>query len=215
MRIYIRIQLVFHLHMRKKPVQARSQKVVDDLIEATAQVIAQRGLEQTTTNHIANRAGVSVGSLYQYFADKNELVAAVMLQLSREITAAVDQTLADIMQDDTASVVRGLLNSALAVMEQKPQLYLELTRSWHSRRGLAGMNKLENHMMEACRRYILRHHQRLQVENLPAVLFVAINATLFTVMRHLSLPNPAISRQELVEELSTMIAAYLEGPAAR
>lgn len=215
MRIYIRIQLVYCLYlaciMRKKPQQARSKRAVTDLIEATAKVIAERGLEQTTTNHIAKRAGVSVGSLYQYFADKDELVKAVMLELSREIMVAVDATLANLMEEDTSAVVHGLLTAALDAMEKKPQLYLELTRRWGQQRSLAGVNALEEHMMEACRRYILRHYKRLQVENLPAVLFVIINATLFTVMRHLSLPNPAISRQELIEELSTMISAYLEG----
>lgn len=197
--------------MRKKPQQARSKRAVTDLIEATAEVIAERGLDSTTTNHIAERAGVSVGSLYQYFADKDELVAAVMLELSREIMAAVDATLSGLMEDDTESVVRGLLNAALDEMEKQPQLYLELTRRWDKQGGLAGVDALEEHMMEACRRYILRNHKRLQVENLPAALFVIINATLFTVMRHLSLPNPAISRQELIDELSAMIAAYLEG----
>jgi len=199
--------------MRKRPTQTRSKRVVDNLLEATGHVIAERGLDQTTTNHIAKRAGVSVGSLYQYFADKNELVEALMVQLSREMIMAVNARLVDLMQQDTEAVVRGLLTAALMAMEQKPRLYLELTRSWPRRRSLAGMDALEEHMMEACRRYILRHHQRLKVENLPAALFVIINATLFTVMRHLSLDNPAISREELVDALSAMVAAYLEGSA--
>ncbi|MCI0353744.1 MAG: TetR family transcriptional regulator, partial [Acidobacteria bacterium] len=49
--------------MRKKPQQTRSRQMVKTLVEATARTIAERGLADTTTNHIATRAGVSVGSL--------------------------------------------------------------------------------------------------------------------------------------------------------
>jgi AcrR family transcriptional regulator len=56
--------------MRKQPHQARARQRVDALIDAAAQEIADRGLLETTTNHIAARAGVSIGSLYQYFEDK-------------------------------------------------------------------------------------------------------------------------------------------------
>lgn len=63
--------------MRKIPQQQRSRRTVDALIEATALLIAERGEERLTTNHVAARAGVSIGSLYQYFGDKAALFAAV------------------------------------------------------------------------------------------------------------------------------------------
>lgn len=199
--------------MRKRPKQARSKRVVHDLIDATGKVIAERGLEQTTTNHIAETAGVSVGSLYQYFEDKDDLIEAVLVRLSSEIAAAVDTTLAELMDADVETVVRGLLTTAMAAMADREGLYLELARNWHRLHSLTVVNTLEEHMMEACRRYILRHHRDLRVaDNLPATLFVVINSTLFTVMRYLSLPNPGISQGELIDTLSAMIAAYSEAP---
>lgn len=197
--------------MRKRPQQARSKQVVSNLIDATAQVIPRYGLEQTTTNHIAKRAGVSVGTLYQYFEDKNDLIEALLVQLSSEISHAVDETLAKVMEKEVEMVVHELLATALAAMESKKGLYLELARNWHRLHSLTVVNALEEHMMEACRRYILRHHQQMKIaDNLPAVLFVVINSTLFTVIRYLSLNNPAISKQELIGTLSAMIAAYLQ-----
>ena len=68
--------------MRKKPQQQRSRQMVDTLIEATARTIAQRGLDGATTPAIAETAGVSVGSLYQYFDGKEALIAALRSVLS-------------------------------------------------------------------------------------------------------------------------------------
>ena len=199
--------------MRKQPKQARSRKAVNELIDATAQVIAQRGLAQTTTNHIADRAGVSVGSLYQYFHDKDDLIEALLERLTGEIASALDDTLAQVGDADVQSVVQALLRTALAATNNQENLYLELARNWNQLHTLTVINMLEEHMMEACRRYILRHHGELKVDNLPAMLFVVINSTLFTVMRHQSLANPPISTQELIDALSTMIATYAERPA--
>jgi len=61
---------------RKKPKQARSKATVEAIVEATGQVFERRGMRKTTTTKIAERAGVSVGSLYQYFPDKKTLIAA-------------------------------------------------------------------------------------------------------------------------------------------
>lgn len=197
--------------MRKTPSQARSQRLVEALIDATARVISERGLEHTTTNHIARQAGVSVGSLYQYFADRQDLIEALLVRLSREIAAAVDRALSELMDRDVETVVHGLLATALTAMEGRADVYLELARNWHRLHSLTVVNNLEAHMLDACRRYVL--HQRLPIDDLPAALFVVINSTLFTIMRYQSLPRPPISRQALITALSRMIAAYV-GPQA-
>lgn len=60
---------------RKFPRQARSLRTLEVITEAAAQVLARRGYERLTTTAVAERAGVSIGSVYQYFADKTGLVA--------------------------------------------------------------------------------------------------------------------------------------------
>ena len=66
------------IKVRKKPVQARSKTTVDAILEAAAQVLETRGYAKSTTNHIARRAGVSIGSLYQYFPNKEAIVYSLM-----------------------------------------------------------------------------------------------------------------------------------------
>ncbi len=64
--------------MRKQPRQQRSRQLVDSLIEATGRALVEHGLDHTTTVRIAEIAGVSVGSLYQYFEGKEALVEALI-----------------------------------------------------------------------------------------------------------------------------------------
>ncbi len=79
------------LNPRKKPQQRRSQVTIDSIFEATIQVLLANGLDDITTLQIAERAGVSIGSLYQYFPNKNALMAAVV---KRHVSQVVDATIA-------------------------------------------------------------------------------------------------------------------------
>jgi AcrR family transcriptional regulator len=74
---------------RRRPVQARSQATVDAIVEAAAHILGQFGWLGFTTNAVAERAGVSIGSLYQYFPDKLAILNAVRQRHLDECLAAV------------------------------------------------------------------------------------------------------------------------------
>jgi AcrR family transcriptional regulator len=78
------------LEPRKSPVQARSAASVDAILEATIQVLLNVGKERLTTTRVASRAGVAVGTLYQYFPNKSSLLQAVLKRHFAEITNAVE-----------------------------------------------------------------------------------------------------------------------------
>ena len=75
---------------RKSPVQARSTASVDAILEATVQVLLDAGKERLTTTRVASRAGVSVGTLYQYFPNKSALLQAALKRHLSAITDAVE-----------------------------------------------------------------------------------------------------------------------------
>jgi AcrR family transcriptional regulator len=101
------------LRPRKQPQQQRSKAVVDTLLEATARILERSGLEETSTNEIARVAGVSVGSLYQYFPSKEALVAALIerkVELDlREIGGVVEKLQGGPLDSIIAGVVRASL----------------------------------------------------------------------------------------------------------
>jgi AcrR family transcriptional regulator len=79
------------LSLRKKPQQERSRATIDVIFEATIQILLANGFDKTTTIQIADRAGVSVGSLYQYFPNKRALLAAIV---KRHVGEVADITIA-------------------------------------------------------------------------------------------------------------------------
>jgi AcrR family transcriptional regulator len=78
------------LEPRKTPIQARSAASVSAILEATIQVLLKTGKERLTTTRVAARAGVSVGTLYQYFPNKSALLQAVVKRHFSEITNAIE-----------------------------------------------------------------------------------------------------------------------------
>src|ERR1700733_5846515 len=81
---------------RKKPRQGRSQATVDAILVATARVLCATGYDRASTNRIALAAGVSVGSLYQYFPSKEALVAALVERHIDEMTSLVRTKLVEV-----------------------------------------------------------------------------------------------------------------------
>jgi AcrR family transcriptional regulator len=78
------------LEPRKSPVQARSAASVQAILEATIQVLLGAGKERLTTTRVALRAGVSVGTLYQYFPNKSALLQAALKRHLDEVTMAIE-----------------------------------------------------------------------------------------------------------------------------
>src|SRR6267142_1383416 len=80
-----------HLEPRKTPIQTRSALTVDSISEATIQVLLSVGPDRLTTIRVAERAGVSVGTLYQYFPNKHALLFSVLEQHLNRVAAAVEE----------------------------------------------------------------------------------------------------------------------------
>lgn len=81
---------------RRAPLQARARVTVEAILDASTQLFAKRGLAATTTNAIAERAGVSIGTLYQYFADKRAIIAALEERHLADAEVALSRALAEL-----------------------------------------------------------------------------------------------------------------------
>ncbi|MFP3890116.1 TetR/AcrR family transcriptional regulator [uncultured Ralstonia sp.] len=73
--------------VRRQPRQARSREKVELILEATQQILDQEGLDALTTNRIAEVAGISIGTLYQYFGDKRQVLDDLAQRESEHLTA--------------------------------------------------------------------------------------------------------------------------------
>lgn len=79
--------------IRRQPRQLRARQTVDAILEAVVRILKREGMDAITTNHISEIAGVSIGSLYQYFPDKKAIFAALHERHIQEIDRIVQATL--------------------------------------------------------------------------------------------------------------------------
>ena len=194
--------------MRKKPKQKRSRQMVDALIEATATAIVERGLEGITTHHIAETAGVSVGSLYQYFVDKEALVEALVDKLANEIAQALLRL--PMSQDgDLRSNVALIIQFGFGLLNSRDGLYLELVRNWHSLPTDRVMDILQQSFMDLSRVYFLKHYQNNPIQDLHVRIFIISNSVMFTMVRFIGQPQ-MMTQEEITRGLTDMVVGYLE-----
>jgi AcrR family transcriptional regulator len=107
------------LKPRKKPTQGRSARTVDSILEGAARILEEHGFEGYTTNDIAARAGVSIGSLYQYFPSRDAVTIALIERESTILATEVSEALA---AKDWRDALRGMIEVAVRHQLQRPKL---------------------------------------------------------------------------------------------
>jgi AcrR family transcriptional regulator len=112
---------------RRKPRQERSKAMVEAILDATIRVLVARGYEGTTTIAVAERAGVSVGSLYQYFPNKEALVAAVAERQFARLLALGEEIFPTLDVSEPRSAVRTLVRAGIDAHRINPRLHKILT----------------------------------------------------------------------------------------
>lgn len=107
------------LNPRKAPSQPRSAHTVESILEGAAHILEQSGFEGYTTNAIAARAGVSIGSLYQYFPTKEAVTVAL---IEREMTGLVQEAKQALLLEDRRKALRQLVEIAVRYQLRRPAL---------------------------------------------------------------------------------------------
>ena len=115
------------LKPRKRPVQARSEATVSALFEASIQVLLAVGYRRFTTTRVAERAGVSVGSLYQYFPNRQALITAVIERYLDELHATIEQHCRELRGSTLDQQVNGLVDAVIGAKWK----HIEVSRALH------------------------------------------------------------------------------------
>ena len=199
---------------RKHASQERSRATVDALIEATARILVKEGFDKASTNRIAQVAGVSVGSLYQYFPCKEALVAALIDRHNEEVNQVVRDELALAMNEPVARGVRRLVAMAVRAHRVNPRLHRVLAEQ------IPRVGKLEN--VEAFSRenyalfqaYLENHRDEIRAVDPALAAFVcvtSIEALTHTAVLHHPGTFSHGAMDSLIDEGTRLVVGYLTG----
>ncbi|ENW82521.1 MULTISPECIES: TetR/AcrR family transcriptional regulator [unclassified Acinetobacter] len=194
----------------RKPRQTRSKVTVDTIIEAGFIAVATNGTSGTTTRHIADIAGVSVGSLYEYFKNKEEIYDAMAKSFVKEVLDMVKELTPIIVEMELEPLFEMIFYTFRDLLTRDNDRYLICLRYATELKYERYIGQIEMALMEVLMKYMMRHPKYLKVSNLSVTAYISINSSIFNVARHLILPNPQISFDEMVKGLSTMIISYID-----
>lgn len=195
--------------MPRKPQQERAKATVDAILQAGFICVAERGLHATTTRHIADTAGIGVGSLYEYFANKEAIFDAMNQQLVAEVVAMLRPLVPDIVRMPIGPAVKLMLDHFGAFLNRNDQRYLKCARQAMNVDIKDYMGPVAQVLTEIAMQHVMHHPEHMRLRRIPAMLYIFINGGVFAVVRHLSDPNPPVSYDELAQGLADMVSHYV------
>lgn len=192
--------------MRKEPSQARSRATVEAIIEAGARVLSDLGWAGFTTNKVAETAGASIGSLYQYFPDKLSLVEAIRRQHFDQVLAVISDAAAD--EKPLRQFARELTRGMIAAHSIHPTLHQVLLDEAPGDRGSrAAHAAFQSRYLEHYAAAVAQYRRRTKdTETVARVLSSAVEGVIHNAARRGMLEAP-----ELQKQLVELICAYLSG----
>jgi len=199
---------------RKTASQERSRATVDALIEATARILVREGFDKASTNRIAEVAGVSVGSLYQYFPCKEALVAAVIDRHNQEIMQTVRGELAEAMSQPVEDAVRKIIAVAVKAHRVNPKLHRVVAEQIPRVGKLENVETFNRDNFALFRTYLERHRDELGVVDLDLAAWVcvtSIEALTHNAVLHHSKALSDEAMEKLVDEGTRLVVGYLKG----
>ena len=201
-----------HTNPRKSASQERSRLTVDALLEATTRILIKEGYDRASTNRIAEVAGVSIGSLYQYFPSKEALVAAVVERHSQELSKVTRNALLKVAARPIEVAAREFVSVAIDAHRVNPKLHGVLAEQ------IPRVGRLEN--IEAnvrdgyalVRGYLEAHRDEIDVADLDLAAFVVV--TVVEALTHAAvLRRPDIladeKAQQFVDDVTRLVVRYL------
>ena len=204
--------------MRKSPKQERSEKTVDAVLEAAALVLQNEGEAAFTTNRIAERAGFGVGTLYQYFPNKESIVAAIarreLVAIEGKVRAVLARSSGNGPQEVIRAVLRVLIRAFSGRRRLRHYVVMSAIRSGNLNALLDAQQSIASILVEALVRNdvtggpVNRHLSAARE-------FVLTRAVQGAIRSAVIEENPLLETPEFEDELVNLIGTILNAPPGK
>lgn len=183
--------------------------MVDRILDAAAAVLAERGYAGLSTNRVAEAAGVSVGSLYRYFHDKDDLVEELRTRGSDDVLADLSQGMADAVSMETRDAIRHVLAVLVAALRR----HEAVTRALLSEVPLGAhgnvLPEVERQLAHFTRMFVAHHAPGLDRVEAEARIHLAMGVALTTCLRIALDPPDGVPRDRLVDLTADLLTLGL------
>lgn len=196
---------------RKLPRQERSRATVDTVLDAAAHILVNDGYEGFNTNRVAERAGVSIGSLYQYFPNKAALLTALRQRHAQEMSELVGARTHGAAQASLKQAIEQVVAGVIEAHRLHPRLHQVLEQEVPRQTQQASPTDWEAGLRLQLMGLLAQHREQLAVSDLSTTSLVLIR--LVDALVHAALiPDPqGVPAAAIEGEISTVVWRYLTG----
>jgi AcrR family transcriptional regulator len=196
--------------MRRQPKQARSQERVKQILNVAEQMFIAEGYNATTTNAIAARAGVPIGSLYQFFPDKGSIVQALAVRYVEALQQRFNALhCVETRQMSLSSYVDHVINAIEQFFNDYPGYHAIFMQAQDAISELEAIESdADSQLIQDWATILSEYYPGRESADYKTIAFMLVKA--IGTLLWLSLSQDSISRQRLVEETKRLILSYLQ-----
>jgi AcrR family transcriptional regulator len=206
--------MTVQIEPRKTPVQARSAASVEAILEATIQVLLEHGKMKLTTTRVAARAGVSVGTLYQYFSNKSALLQALLRQKLNGVAAALEKVSEEMRGAPLPEMAEALVAAFVAAKFKHPEASVALYAVAEDLEGKAIAREMQVRATKAIVNMLRSSSEK--VSGNPEVIAQTLQGAMSGVSRAtLELGVKRGAMEAMKQELTVIAVAYLQASARK
>jgi AcrR family transcriptional regulator len=171
--------------------------------------LVERGYAGTNTNLVAERAGVSIGSLYQYFPNKNSLIAALHERHAMQMCVVIESVLAMASPQDMWSHLAVLVHAMLAAHQVEPELHRLLEQDFLSFDAPYNQNSAEQGVFRRVRQLLENHRYEVAPRDLDLATWMALKTMQALVHAAVITPPPRHATPAVEQAIVDMLAGYI------
>lgn len=194
---------------RNQPRQSRSRATVETILDGCIRVLDQNGIQAATTSRIAEASGVSVGSLYQYFENRDAILQALQ---DREFTRTAEMLQKHLMRgkfDTPRDLAKTVVSSLLQLYRSSPGLHRVLALEGLRVTPTERVQAFDHRIVETLRVFFESTIFPIRRERKYAAAFVVYQSVRATMLAKILEEPPGISDDVLTEEVTDLVVSYL------
>ncbi len=194
---------------RNKPKQLRAQLTVDTMLQATEELIKEFDFDRISTNKIAKRAGISIGSLYQFFPNKEALFEAVKERMIEGIAREAIQIMAELKNVSAVVLAEALIDKVFERAREHPELVPVISKFLLQPNGNNALVKLQESIIIVGRQLLLSNKAVIEFDDAHTTAYVLSNMCVLLLCQFYAQPQSYVTEEQFKRELLTIISARM------
>jgi AcrR family transcriptional regulator len=195
---------------RKQPLQERSRLTVNTILQASTQILNQIGLEDLSTNKIAQKAGISIGSLYQYFPNKESIIAALLEQYVEKQFFIIREEMGKQKGKDLESTIRSIVHAYLAGKKSTTKFNKFFAQMLFKIDGIKQIQLIDDRVADFLKQHVMVYKNELRDGNIDWMVFNMINIMKVVPVSVMFDSKLKLDDPDFEEELCLLLIGYLK-----